>query len=75
MHVIDFKTISFSELHLQALNGFLLVLSPNGEFVFISNSIEDLLGLKKVFIKNGPYSYTQYLFNIDLAKPKSRAPW
>ncbi|XP_068701676.1 neuronal PAS domain-containing protein 2-like isoform X2 [Montipora foliosa] len=35
------------ELLDKALNGFLLVLSPNGEFVFISNSIEDLLGLKK----------------------------
>ena len=33
---------------LQAMNGFLIVLSSSGEFVFISNSIEDLLGLKKV---------------------------
>ena len=30
------------------MNGFLIVLSSSGEFVFISNSIEDLLGLKKV---------------------------
>ena len=36
--------------HLQAMNGFLIVLSSSGEFVFISNSIEDLLGLKKVRI-------------------------
>ena len=36
------------ENNFQALNGFLLVLSPIGEFVFISNSIEELLGLKRV---------------------------
>ena len=32
----------------QALNGFLLVLSTNGNFVYVSKSIEDLSGLKKV---------------------------
>lgn len=46
---------------LQALNGFLLVLSPIGEFVFISNSIEELLGLKRVcnccryYVHNTPF--------------------
>lgn len=48
------KHIEDEQLALKALDGFLLVLSDDGDITFVSENIGDILGLSKVRLTHHP---------------------
>lgn len=66
------KHIEDEQLTLKALDGFLLVLSDDGDITFVSENIGDILGLSKVRLTHHPLfperdsNKLSMLFQIDM---------